>query len=890
MVNHILTVRGRKASVTPRTLVQGTVGQDTLTLDLDSEWNGLNVTVTFVSSTTELTPALTANVCEIPHEVLVDSGEVDVFVLGTRDGKAMRHASLAHKMVVKKSNMSDGSTSADPSISAYRQAYDDAVKATEAANSAAGAAGSAAVEMGTLNKRYAAQIDQQATDFSIAQTQRANDFSTAQTQRANDFSTAQTQQSHSFDSAMQGFENTFTESEKLRADAEEKRVEVEKERVKAEEQRAKDSKTRLEELAQAKTNVETATQEANTARDEAKSAATKANTAARKADGAAETAGTAAGTATEATKKADTAAGKADSAAGKAEASAGKADAASDRVDESIDAAKGAATAANNAADAANESAESASMAAQDARAAASEARGNPPQPVWDEAKQRYTNETMAAYAHSHKDGRIYGIKVPKSIITDCIKIGAAEGIAAPVPGTIGTPCVDPFTAMGKGPHWHEDVCGGADPDGAPFVDGIEGDGRFSLTDNGHGNNVYVMSNVVWNRLVEDEDPDYVWWYYSDTRKAGFKPNPQAFLPDGTLRPYMLTPKYPASKDSNGNLRSVSGAPIYVRKLSHDSGIDEAKTATTGYSLKSVYDDWYIKFSYITRYGTKNFQKMFTGCSNYNIQVAPVLAETGVKRVVVSAADGAKFLDGSCVSLGTHDTGNTGASVGTDCNTGKNYDVFDMKRIVSHETLDDGTVALNIECDTPFDTGTSYLLSTMPWWTGATDVVEGDGSPSSNTSGKEPCKVGGVEIMHGAYELVHGAMQKSEGDGWYFVINPDSRNEKKGAVAPGAIETGVRMVDDSTWPLIFTDAHGLLVGQGKGGNSNSGLCDCSYNSKPTEKGLREYLTSGSLWSGSVAGPWCVVGWGWLGWASWYICSRLSATGRGGEEDQAAQAA
>lgn len=179
MVNHVLTVRGRKASVTPRTLVQGTVGQDTLTLDLDSEWNGLNVTVTFVAATTEVTPVLNANVCDIPHEVLVDSGEVDVFVLGTRDGKAMRHASLAHKMVVKKSNMSDGSTTADPSISAYRQAYDDAVKATEAANSAAGAAGSTAAEMATLNKRYAAQIEQQASDFSTAQTGRSSAFDQA---------------------------------------------------------------------------------------------------------------------------------------------------------------------------------------------------------------------------------------------------------------------------------------------------------------------------------------------------------------------------------------------------------------------------------------------------------------------------------------------------------------------------------------------------------------------------------------------------------------------------------------------------------------------------------------------------------------------------------------
>ena len=281
MVNHVLTVRGRKASVTPRTLVQGTVGQDTLTLDLDSEWNGLNVTVTFVAATTEVTPVLNANMCEIPHEVLVDSGEVDVFVLGTRDGKAMRHASLAHKMVVKKSNMSDGSTTSDPSISAYRQAYDDAVKSTEAANSAAG---STADEMANLNKRYETQISQQATSFSTDQIQRANDFSTAQTQRANDFSTAQTQRAHDFDSAMQGYENAFNEAEGERAASETGRVKAEEERGKAEEKRAQDSKTRLEELAQAKTNAETATREANTARDEAKKAAKSATDAATSVD------------------------------------------------------------------------------------------------------------------------------------------------------------------------------------------------------------------------------------------------------------------------------------------------------------------------------------------------------------------------------------------------------------------------------------------------------------------------------------------------------------------------------------------------------------------------------------------------------------------------------
>lgn len=137
VINHVLKIRGRSAEVEPRTLTQGTAGMDTLTLDLDTEWDGLNATVTFASSAAEVTPVLIDSSCEIPHEVLTEAGTVDIYVLGTRDGKVLRHAAIAHKMIVKAAHMSDGSTSADPTLSAYRDAYDKAVKATQDANSAA---------------------------------------------------------------------------------------------------------------------------------------------------------------------------------------------------------------------------------------------------------------------------------------------------------------------------------------------------------------------------------------------------------------------------------------------------------------------------------------------------------------------------------------------------------------------------------------------------------------------------------------------------------------------------------------------------------------------------------------------------------------------------------
>lgn len=56
MKYHNIKIRGRTCSCDDKRLVQGTVGQDAVTLDLDEEWNGLEVTVTFVSPKGSFTP------------------------------------------------------------------------------------------------------------------------------------------------------------------------------------------------------------------------------------------------------------------------------------------------------------------------------------------------------------------------------------------------------------------------------------------------------------------------------------------------------------------------------------------------------------------------------------------------------------------------------------------------------------------------------------------------------------------------------------------------------------------------------------------------------------------------------------------------------------------
>ena len=54
---HTLRVRGRAVECDDLALVQGTVGQDCLALELDEEWTGLAVTVAFVSDSERRTPA-----------------------------------------------------------------------------------------------------------------------------------------------------------------------------------------------------------------------------------------------------------------------------------------------------------------------------------------------------------------------------------------------------------------------------------------------------------------------------------------------------------------------------------------------------------------------------------------------------------------------------------------------------------------------------------------------------------------------------------------------------------------------------------------------------------------------------------------------------------------
>lgn len=492
---------------------------------------------------------------------------------------------------------------------------------------------------------------------------------------------------------------------------------------------------------------------------------------------------------------------------------------------------------------------------------------------AFDESTGRYRNDSIAAWLENMADGLIYGVAIPKGSAVGCTKTDANAAYANPIPGVVGTPAIDPY--VGVGPFFFVEANGGVDPDGTPYVTSIKNvDTRFRR--DGSNGDVVILTPVLKWSYDATSDNEYCYLKVSDTKYASNEYQPQAYLPDGTLRPYMLYAKY-AGGMYNGVYSSVSGVKPRNRDVSHDSLITICQNSTTGYSGKSVADDWYIKVMFLLKYATKHSQSVMAGCSSYNYQYTLSVAESNVKRVILTNAQAANLLVGSAMMLGTH------TSTSTDRNTGYNYDVFDGLVISKIETYDTSHKAVYFDTDGTFSTQTTYYLSTSPWWTGSCDEVVGDGSRVNNLDGKSPFVIQGIECMVGFTEILGDVIIKSDGStGWIPFICYDSRKETT-SVTADYTSTGKSLPVDTTdswkYPLYPENGNGLLFGTTTGGSQSSGLGDGHYTNKRATSGTREWRAFGSLHYGGIAGAFCVGGDYTLGSAHWHIGSRRSYNGR-----------
>ncbi len=140
MRTHTLRVRGRAVECDDLALVQGTVGQDCVRLELDEEWTGLDVTVAFIADAERRTPAKNPDgTYTIPWELMAKTGAVRAIVEGRgEDGTVLKHARMERPFRVLASDAAqDAPESGEPTKTEWMQLADDARAATKSANDAA---------------------------------------------------------------------------------------------------------------------------------------------------------------------------------------------------------------------------------------------------------------------------------------------------------------------------------------------------------------------------------------------------------------------------------------------------------------------------------------------------------------------------------------------------------------------------------------------------------------------------------------------------------------------------------------------------------------------------------------------------------------------------------
>lgn len=486
-----------------------------------------------------------------------------------------------------------------------------------------------------------------------------------------------------------------------------------------------------------------------------------------------------------------------------------------------------------------------------------------------------YTN--IPQWLASRRDRKRYTVIEPRfanSTLSACTRADDAAGLTC-TPSTATVAGQDDFkdTSVCE----YHDCNAWLDENGKQHVYAIRGqDNNFSLTPGvsptGVQMDVCTLTPVLYYGFTQTDFTNI--HSLSTSQLDGMEPQPGAFYADGTSRGYMLYAKYAGGKDANGKLRSASGLQLWNRTMSHNAVHTAAAARGTGYSGKTTVDDWYIKIMLMLKYGTKNSQTVFAGCTNYNLQYPLALDETGVQRVVLTDSQAAGFLVGSYVMLGS-------ATQKPDRNAANAYSVFDAKRITSKEPLTGehvGYTALYIDT-TAFDAVAGTYLSTAPYASGYCDSVLGsDGSPISCTSGKEPFLLQGIECSVGALEVLADVILKGSPtqEVWVCYDSDDYSTQITDDYVKVGAFTGTASAHNYQKEFLYTG--GVLLPQGAGASSSTGTGD-SWYLPAASTNLYEWLGVGFLSDTSVAGVLYVFGSYGLSGAHWSIAARLSLTGQ-----------
>lgn len=407
---------------------------------------------------------------------------------------------------------------------------------------------------------------------------------------------------------------------------------------------------------------------------------------------------------------------------------------------------------------------------------------------------------------------------------------------------------------------------------------------------NGYKNDGTVDVGVIamtpyWS--VIEKDGKHI-WTLSDTPNDdyGLIPWETARKEDGTYAPYVIHSKYVSGIGADGLLRSFKNSKP-ARSQCYNNMIDNYQKKGKGCWGAGKERDMYVILYDVIKYATKNEQKTFKGTTNYNFQI-PASIERSTKETYFPVANNqaAQIIVGGYVSVG-YGAKNTDNTVTNGRGYATIHQYADDVKVLRIEDLDENNKAVYLDVEDGFTTipvtlsdevNAQIILTSMHWWSGTTDKVIGkhDGSMTSNTDGKHPFRVMGLECSVGGYVVYADSV---------MIFKEDY--SKDVYIAP----RGTKHVKDeatikSTYKLIGNipgnEGNDFWIGdigidvetcswfaKTVGASDSQGWGDRCYSGGKNTSGTREDLGRGYLGLGSNAGSVFVDCGGWLGGAGWY---------------------
>lgn len=498
----------------------------------------------------------------------------------------------------------------------------------------------------------------------------------------------------------------------------------------------------------------------------------------------------------------------------------------------------------------------------------------------------------LSNYFALRRNGKVFTTKIYKwetSTSPVGVKMNANENMVAE-PSVGRTEGRDDYAQYGL---FHHFTCNfSVDENGFNHVDALEG--QIGFTKYGKVQ-VGEVTMSAWFGI--EDTTEAVLYHYSDSQTE-LTPYPmkESINPDGTISPFMIHAKYAAG--------DIDGVPYSSKGLAPANGCQATQARNpvsyTGmitymhklgghYCGTTSWDLFYRQLMMIIKYATTHSQSIMAGCTSYSNQNQNLVEETGVMRVVLTKAQAAGYVIGSYVSIG---------DVGSNTNKDRYFSYIHNKaysvKVTKIEDVDDSNAAVYVDAPEAFNTTLTTWITTMPWHSGATDEVAGsDGSPNSNTNGKDPYKIQGIETCIGAYEVLGNVVMDivTDADGNpardVYVCEDASTLSSNIATVRANYKKAISQVayTAANWKYITeetTDPNlGIMIPTKVGGGSTTGFADGLYTDTGAS-GQREWLALGALASGASAGLWILdADTGWSG-TYWSVVSGVSPNGTRGE--------